>query len=89
MNDHAGWFWNNGKCLCVYCGSEDSSKPCNPEHKENCKWYIDWHDCSCGAFDIPVTGSCHLVIPGTVITCGEMEQYCSEECMRKANEANR
>lgn len=33
-----------------------------------------------------VVSECHLVIPGTVIMCGEMAQYCSQECMRKANE---
>jgi len=29
---------------------------------------------------------CLGVIPNTFIMCGEMNQYCSDECMRKANE---
>lgn len=28
--------------------------------------------------------TCHLVIPGTFIACGEGGQYCSEECERRA-----
>lgn len=32
---------------------------------------------------IPV--SCNGVIPKTFIMCGEMGQYCSQECMEKTN----
>ena len=59
------------------------------EHKPDCGWHKDWHNCSCQAFDIPNPPQEHLcleVIPNTFIMCGEMGQYCSEECMRKANE---
>jgi len=55
------------------------------EHKEDCYWWEDWHGCNCGAFDKHL---CLEVIPGTFIMCGEGEWYCSEECMRKANEKN-
>lgn len=66
------------------------------EHKEGCSWWKDWHCCSCGLFDLlnqpedidksDVLRRCHLVIPGTVIMCGEDVNYCSQECMEKANE---
>lgn len=55
---------------------------CTVEHKAECPWHKDWHACNCGAFD-PV---CSQVIPGTFIMCGEMGQYCSQECLRRANE---
>jgi hypothetical protein len=51
------------------------------EHTINCTWHKDWHACDCGTFD-----ACALVIPGTVIACGEDGNYCSQECMRKAND---
>ena len=63
------------------------------EHKPNCPWHSDWHACNCGVFEAPRFGSnlpqehpCLEVIPGTFIMCGESDWYCSEECMRKANE---
>jgi hypothetical protein len=72
------------------------------EHKPDCPWFQDYHACSCGVFDAPRFGvnpckeievgihtmprKCLLVIPNTFIMCGEMGQYCSHECMRKANE---
>lgn len=55
------------------------------EHEKYCNWWYDWHDCNCGAFDIK---ECKLVIPNTVIMCGEEGNYCSQECMEKANEKN-
>jgi hypothetical protein len=55
-------------------------------HKLDCPWYSDWHACSCGALEAHV---CLEVIPGTFIMCGEMEQYCSQECMRKADEVKK
>jgi hypothetical protein len=68
------------------------------EHKPDCPWHQDWHACNCGAFDLrnpckeieiginTMPRKCSLVIPGTFIMCGENDWYCSEECMRKANE---
>jgi hypothetical protein len=70
------------------------------EHKQECPWHQDWHACNCGAFDMPNPckeievgihtmprcDNCLGVIPNTFIMCGEMGQYCSHECMRKANE---
>lgn len=53
------------------------------EHPKDCPWWYDWHACSCGMYDIK---ECKLVIPGTVIMCGEDGNYCSQECLRKANE---
>jgi len=69
------------------------------EHKQECSWHQDWHACNCEAFDsvsplgiyapftpLQVSHICSQVIPNTFIMCGEMGQYCSQECMRKANE---
>jgi hypothetical protein len=70
------------------------------EHKPDCPWHQDWHACSCQAFNMlnpckeievgihtmPRCDNCLGVIPNTFIMCGEMGQYCSQECMRKANE---
>ena len=55
------------------------------EHTEDCPWHKDWHACNCGALEKHL---CLEVIPGTFVMCGESEWYCSEECMRKANEKN-
>mgnify|MGYP003347878732 CR=1 FL=1 len=62
------------------------------EHKPDCLWYQDWHACNCGVFEAPRFGSnppkehlCLEVIPDTFIMCGEMGQYCSQECMKKAS----
>ena len=51
------------------------------EHKKDCNWHKDWHACNCGAFN-----RCTLVIPDTFIMCGEAGQYCSTECMMRAND---
>jgi hypothetical protein len=68
------------------------------EHKQECPWHHDWHACDCGVFNMPnpckevevsihtMPRKCSLIIPDTFIMCGEMGQYCSHECMRKANE---
>ena len=53
------------------------------EHKEDCGWHTDWHQCNCGAFDKHL---CLEVIPGSFVMCGENDWYCSEECMRKTKE---
>ena len=55
----------------------------NSEHTKDCAWHRDWHACDCGVFD-----ECLLVIPNTFIACGEGGNYCSDECMRRANEKN-
>jgi hypothetical protein len=55
------------------------------EHKPDCPWHQDWHACNCGAFEQHV---CSQVIPGTFIMCSEGGNYCSPECMRRANEKN-
>ena len=38
--------------------------------------------------NLPQEHLCLEVIPGSFIMCGENDWYCSEECMRKANEKN-
>jgi len=34
-----------------FLDSEISAIEYKEEHAVNCKWWRDWHDCSCGAFD--------------------------------------
>jgi len=57
------------------------------EHSQDCKWWKDWHNCSCGVFDnqtIEDSVGCCEIIPGTFIICGEGGNYCSLKCYERA-----
>ena len=44
-------WYNCAKCDALY---EDQECTC-VEHTEECGWHKDWHNCTCGAFDIKET----------------------------------
>jgi hypothetical protein len=82
MNEHKPDcpFWSDWHaCSCPYNYG-------NPRHEpKDCVYYLEGGpicpDCD--------PKGCLGVIPNTFIMCGEMrQQYCSQECMRKANEKN-
>jgi len=82
MSEHkpdCPWWKDWSRCECEYNYG-------NPRHEpKDCVYYLEGGpicpDCD--------PKGCFGVIPNTFIMCGEMGQYCSQECMRKANEKHK
>jgi hypothetical protein len=68
------------------CGAFDMPNPCKEiklgvHHRSDCVEYYE------GGLPCPdcIPAGCAGQIPNTFIMCGEMGQYCSQECMERAN----
>ena len=50
-------------------------------HDDDCRWWKDWHECSCGFLEEEIeSGNCLEIIPGTFVICGEEGNFCSRDC---------
>jgi len=72
----------------ILIGNIKSGETMHLSHDENCRWWKDWHDCSCGYLEEEVTSDCLEMIPHTFGICGEdyggHRQFCSQKCLEKA-----